>query len=100
MIASTRGRSPATRRGVKAFVTSLRSRVWFGGSVLSMCTDRYPVTSSGTQSGDVSLPAQSLCSRASASAARTSAYLVTIQARSPCGSTTGVTGPSSRIRPK
>ncbi len=38
--ASTRGRSPATRRAVNAFDTSLRSRVCPGGSALSMCTAR------------------------------------------------------------
>ncbi len=59
---------------------------------------RYALTSSGTQSGEASLPTQSLCIRGSASTARTSAYLVTSQARSPYpGIRTGVTGPSSRI---
>ena len=34
--ASTRGRSSSTSRGVKAFCTSARSRVWSGGSTSSM----------------------------------------------------------------
>ncbi len=33
MIDCTRGRSPSTNRGVNAFETSRRTRVWFGGSM-------------------------------------------------------------------
>jgi hypothetical protein len=36
-MASIRGRMPAIARIVKARLTSLRSRVWSGGSELSMC---------------------------------------------------------------
>jgi len=58
------------------------------------------VTGSGSKSVGLSLPTQSLASRGSASAARTSAYLVIIQARFPSGIRTGVTGRFSRIRAK
>ena len=68
-----RGLSRSTRRGVKALLTSLRSRSWSGGSLLSMCTSRasYIESGSGRQSSGI------LSSRGSASAARASAYPVT-----------------------
>ena len=37
-ICSIRGTNAATDRGVNAFATRRRSRVWSGGSVLSMCS--------------------------------------------------------------
>ena len=37
-MAVMRGRSSSTRRGVKALDTSVRSRVWSGGSAASMCS--------------------------------------------------------------
>ncbi len=37
VISSILGRSCSIRRAVNALVTSLRSRVWSGGSLLSMC---------------------------------------------------------------
>ena len=89
-----RGLSPSTRRGVKALLTSLRSRSWSGGSLLSMCTSRasYIESGSGRQSSGI------LTSRGSASAARASVYPVTSHAGVPPGMVTRETGRCARSR--
>ena len=64
-----RPRIPSTTRGVKALFTSVRSRVWSGGSRLSMCCVSGRVVR-GTHG---SLAVKSFESRSSLSSARTSA---------------------------
>jgi hypothetical protein len=61
-----RGASSSTRRAVNSRATSLRSRVWSGGSALSMCGPEE-MAPSGSE-GDALL--QSFDSLGSASAAR------------------------------
>src|ERR671932_1819051 len=103
-IASIRGRRAAMARTVKARLTSLRSRVWSGGSVLSMCrlsswvkATREP-DGSGLLSSTRANPSASLASRGSASASRTSSYRVTSQTGMPTGVTARATGSSTRSR--
>ncbi len=87
----TRGANWATRRGVNAFETRRRSRVWSGGSMLSRCVISPALRSPGMP---VRLrPASSaawctgfLLSRGSARVCRASAYRVTSHASTPLGS--------------
>lgn len=100
VIASIRGRSASTRREVNALLTSLRSRVWSGGSELSMCARSASANTISSPSCSGSMYWSStrpfFSSRGSASAALASSYLVTIQVSQPWGSTTLRAGPSSR----
>ena len=103
-IASMRGRRAAMARTVKARLTSLRSRVWSGGSVLSRCrlsswanTD-WASGGSGLLASTRANPSESLASRGSTSASRTSSYRVTSQTGMPSGVTARATGSSARSR--
>ena len=85
VISSIRGRSRATVRPVNALLTSLRSREWSGGSVLSMwCPSASPkppwvVAPAGSFASNSSCARRlSFCSRASASRARACAKSVTM----------------------
>ena len=73
-MACTRGRSSSTRRGVKAADTSRRSRLWSGGSTLSMCRAKEgPGRPSATTASPVARAAcMSFERRASLSATRAS----------------------------
>ena len=70
----TRGRRASTRLGEKAEETSLRSRVWSGGSTVSMCRAKSgPGNPSATTSEPFAKAASmSLESRGSLSAAMAS----------------------------
>jgi hypothetical protein len=95
-----RGRSAATRGRLNAAVASARSRVWSGGSTLSMCrANAGPGRPSATTAPSrASAACMSLDSRGSLSAARASAWRATSQARCPSGSVTSCTGPAARTR--
>ena len=103
-IASTRGRRPAIARTVKARPTSLRSRVWSGGSELSMCRLSSWANTACASGGScwrsitAANPSESLARRGSASAARASSYRVTSQTGRPTGVTARATGRFSRSR--
>ena len=77
-MSSARGRSCSTARGVKALLTSLRSRLCSGGSVLSMwwerdCPNMLSLPCSECRSSSSATRRESFASRGSASAARASA---------------------------
>ena len=97
----TRGSNSATRRGVNAFDTRRRSRVWSGGSMFSRWVIRSACRSPGMPTRPVRCACSLWCagffdSRLSASACRASAYLVTSQASTPLGSLVRCTGACSR----
>ena len=94
VIAVIRGLSRSTWRTVKALFTSLRSRPWSGGSLLSMCRSIVAMT----EPGSGCQPGMRLLIRGSASAARASAYPVISHTAAPPGMITGVTGRRARSR--
>ena len=97
-----RGRNPSIRRWEKAADTSLRSRVWSGGSTLSMWREKVgPGRPSATTSALVAKAAcMSLDSLGSLRAARASSYPRTSQAECPSARRTGCTGPRPRASAK
>ena len=97
----TRGANSATRRGVNAFDTSRRSRVWSGGSMFSRCVISSALRSPGMPVLPLACAGSSWCagflqSRWSARACRASAYRVTSHASTPLGSVVRCTGACSR----
>jgi hypothetical protein len=90
-ISWTRGASASTRRTVNAAVTSLRSRVWSGGFMLSRCVFIAAFRSGGIASMCGRPPA--LTSAGCASSSRASAYPVTTHAGVPVNSMIFRTGP-------
>ncbi len=97
----TRGSNRATVRGVNAFDTRRRSRVWSGGSMLSRCVIRSASRSPGMPVLPLARASPAWCtgfllSLPSASASRASAYRVTSHAPTPLGSVVHRTGACSR----
>jgi hypothetical protein len=103
-ISSMRGRMPAMARMVNARLTSLRSRVWSGGSELSMCRPSSWANTvrrsggTGCRSSTRAKPPASLASRGSLSARRASSNRVTTQTGRPTGVRARATGLSVRSR--
>ncbi len=101
-ISCTRGRSSSTRRAVNALVTSLRSRVWCGGSRLSMFAENRGSnrrTCSGAGECTTMRWPPSMTFLLTSGAVRAifaSSYRVTSQTLSPRGMWTSCTGPSAR----
>lgn len=101
MSACTRGVNSATLRGVNAFDTRRRSRVWSGGSMFSRCVISSALRSPGIPVLPLACAGSAWCagfllSRWSARAWRASAYRVTNQASTPLGSLVRWTGAFSR----
>lgn len=97
----TRGANSAMRRGVNAFDTRRRSRVWSGGSMFSRCVISSALRSPGMPVRPLACAGPAWCagfleSRVSARACLASAYRVTSQASTPLGRVVRCTGLCSR----